>query len=156
MPRYSGWVGVVYPASCQRACGRIINHEKSTAVKDTRPVNLDIGSIRLPITAYVSILHRISGVAVFVGVAVLLCLLDSSLHSPESFAETRQALADNLMLKAVVWLVLCGFIYHSCAGVKHLIMDVGIGESLEGGKRGAVIVLVVSVILMVLAGVWVW
>ncbi len=51
------------------------------------------------------------------------------------------------MLKGVVWLVVCGLIYHTLAGVKHLFMDVGIGETLEGGKRGSVIVLVGSVIL---------
>lgn len=125
-------------------------------MKDNRPVNLEINTIRLPITAYVSILHRISGVAIFVGVAILLCLLESSLASAESFAETQELLSGNAFVKLLVWLVLCGFIYHSCAGVKHLIMDIGIGESLEGGQKGAKIVLAVSVVLMLLAGVWIW
>lgn len=125
-------------------------------MKDNRPVNLEISTIQLPITAYASILHRISGVAIFVGVAVLLFLLDKSLASAESFAETQQLLAESFIVKALVWLVLCGFIYHSLAGVKHLIMDLGIGETLEGGKRGALIVLIASVVLMLLAGVWVW
>lgn len=125
-------------------------------MKDNRPVNLEISTIQLPITAYASILHRISGVAIFVGVAVLLFLLDKSLASAESFAQTQQLLAESFIVKALVWLVLCGFIYHSLAGVKHLIMDLGIGETLEGGKRGAAIVLVASVVLMLLAGVWVW
>lgn len=125
-------------------------------MKDNRPVNLEISTIQLPITAYASILHRISGVAIFVGVAVLLFLLDKSLASAESFAETQQLLAESFVIKALVWLVLCGFIYHSLAGVKHLIMDLGIGETLEGGRRGAFIVLVASVVLMLLAGVWIW
>jgi succinate dehydrogenase / fumarate reductase cytochrome b subunit len=125
-------------------------------VKDNRPVNLDINTIQLPVTAYASILHRVSGVAIFVGVAILLCLLDASLESAESFAEVKALLADSFLLKLVVWVVLCGFIYHSCAGVKHLIMDLGIGETLEGGKKGATIVLIGSVVLMLLAGVWVW
>jgi succinate dehydrogenase / fumarate reductase cytochrome b subunit len=133
-----------------------IGHNEIKAVKDNRPVNLDINTIRLPITAYVSILHRISGVAIFFGVAILLCLLESSLESAESFAETKELLSANFLVKGLVWLVLCGFIYHSVAGVKHLIMDLGIGESLEGGKRGASIVLVASIVLMVLAGVWIW
>lgn len=153
MPRYSGWA-VLYRAA-SHPMTRKGNNKKSTAVKDNRPVNLDIHTIRLPITAYASILHRISGVAIFFGTAVLLCLLESSLSSAESFEKTVQALQLPL-LKAVVWLVLCGFIYHACAGVKHLIMDLGIGETLEGGKRGATLVFVVSVILMLLAGVWVW
>ena len=126
------------------------------AVKDNRPVNLDIGTIKLPITAYASILHRISGIAIFVGMAVLLCLLDSSLESAESFNTVKMTLSDNFLLKLIVWLVLCGLIYHTCAGVKHLIMDLGIGESLEGGKKGAIIVLVVAPVLMLLAGIWIW
>ena len=124
-------------------------------MKDNRPVNLDISTIKLPITSYTSILHRISGVAIFFGMAVLLCLLDCSLESAESFEETKEAM-NGVVLKGVVWLVVCGLIYHTLAGVKHLIMDLGIGETLEGGKRGAIIVLVGSVILMLLAGVWLW
>jgi succinate dehydrogenase / fumarate reductase cytochrome b subunit len=132
------------------------HNQKSKAVKDNRPVNIDFSTIELPITAYASILHRISGVAVFFGMAILLFLLDSSLESSDSFTHTQGHL-DVLWVQGLVWLVLCGLIYHTMAGLKHLIMDFGIGETLEGGKRGAVIVLVGSVVLMILAGVWlVW
>ncbi|WP_423246198.1 succinate dehydrogenase, cytochrome b556 subunit, partial [Pseudomonas viridiflava] len=47
-------------------------------------------------------------------------------------------------------------IYHLVAGVRHLIMDAGVGETLEGGKRGSVIVIVVSAILIAAGGVWLW
>ncbi|PIE39376.1 MAG: succinate dehydrogenase, cytochrome b556 subunit [Gammaproteobacteria bacterium] len=124
-------------------------------MKDNRPVNLDIGTIRLPITAYVSILHRASGVFIFVGTAVLLYMLQASLASPQSFAEMRECLSSPLA-KFVVWAVSAGLIYHSVAGVKHLIMDMGVGESMEGGILGAKIVLVVSVILIIVAGVVIW
>jgi succinate dehydrogenase / fumarate reductase cytochrome b subunit len=46
--------------------------------------------------------------------------------------------------------------YHLTAGIRHLIMDLGIGETLEGGKLGAKIVFIVSAILIVLTGVWIW
>ena len=124
-------------------------------MKDNRPVNLDISTIKLPITSYTSILHRVSGVAIFFGMAVLLGLFDCSLESAEKFAETRKAM-DGFLLKTVVWLVVCGLIYHTMAGVKHLVMDLGIGETLEGGRTGSIIVLVGSIILMLLAGVWLW
>jgi succinate dehydrogenase / fumarate reductase cytochrome b subunit len=124
-------------------------------VNKKRPVNLDIGTISLPITAYASILHRVSGVFVFAGVAVLLWLLDASLASPESFAEVK-ALADSFFCKLVVWGVAAGLIYHTVAGVKHLIMDLGVGETMEGGVKGAKAVFAVSVILIVLVGAWIW
>lgn len=120
-----------------------------------RPVNLDIGTIKLPITAYVSILHRFSGVFLFAGVAVLLWMLDSSLDSQESFAAVRDA-SNNPVFKFVLWAVLSGLAYHTIMGIRHLIMDCGIGESLEGGKRGATIALVLAIVLIALLGVWVW
>lgn len=120
-----------------------------------RPVNLDLSTVKLPITAYVSILHRVSGVFLFAGVAVLLWMLDSSLDSQESFAAVRDASA-NPICKFVLWAVLSGLAYHSVMGIRHLIMDFGVGESLKGGQLGAKIALFVAVVLIALAGVWVW
>lgn len=124
-------------------------------VKDKRPVNLDIGTIRLPITAYVSILHRISGVALIAAVAVVLGLLGCSLRSEESFANVQSLLA-SVPMKLLMWLVLSAFVYHICAGVKHLIMDMGIGETLEGGRTGAKLALVFAAIGIIAAGIFVW
>ena len=120
-----------------------------------RPVNLDLRTIKLPVTAYTSILHRISGVILFLGIAVLLFALDKSLASEEGFEQVKACLASPLA-KLVIWGPLSALLYHLVAGVRHLIMDLGIGETLEGGKLGSKIVLVVSALLIVLAGVWVW
>ena len=122
---------------------------------DKRPVNLDIGTIKLPITAYVSILHRVSGVALIGAIAILLGLLDYSLKSAEDFAAVQACLA-SWPMKSLMWAVLAAFVYHLFAGIKHLIMDMGIGETLEGGKIGSVLALVFAVIGILLAGVWIW
>jgi succinate dehydrogenase / fumarate reductase cytochrome b subunit len=124
-------------------------------VKDTRPVNLDIGSMRLPITAWASITHRATGVFLFAGMAVLLWALDQSLDSPESFEALKDCLASPVA-KLVIWAVVAGLIYHSLAGIKHILMDMGIGESFEGGVMGARSVIALSIILILLAGVWIW
>ena len=124
-------------------------------VKDNRPVNLDIGTMRLPITAWASITHRASGVFIFVGIAVLLWALDASLRSPESFASLGECLSGGLF-KFVLWAILSGLIYHSVAGVKHLVADFGIGETLEGGVLAARVVIAVSAVLIILAGIWIW
>ncbi|HWV15244.1 MAG TPA: succinate dehydrogenase, cytochrome b556 subunit [Cellvibrio sp.] len=120
-----------------------------------RPVNLDFATIKLPITAIVSILHRVSGIFLFAGMAVLLWLLDSSLDSQESFAAVRE-ISSNLVFKLVLWAVLAGLAYHTVMGIRHLIMDFGVGESLKGGQLGAKIALVLAIILIALAGVWLW
>lgn len=91
----------------------------------------------------------------FVGVAILLLALDSSLSSPEGFEDVKAYLSGPLA-KLVVWALLSALLYHLVAGVRHLIMDAGHGETLEGGKLGSKIVLAVSAVLILLAGVWIW
>ena len=124
-------------------------------VKDSRPVNLDIGTMRLPITAWTSITHRASGVFLFVAVAVLIWMLDASLRSPESFAALQETLT-SVPVKLVLWAILAGVAYHTVAGIKHLIMDFGLGETMEGGILGARIVIISAVVLTLLGGVWIW
>lgn len=86
---------------------------------------------------------------------MLLLALDTSLSSPEGFEEVRAYLGSPLA-KLVSWALLSALLYHLVAGVRHLLMDTGHGETLEGGKLGAKIVIAVSVVLIVLAGVWIW
>jgi succinate dehydrogenase / fumarate reductase cytochrome b subunit len=125
------------------------------AVKSQRPVNLDLTTIKLPVTAYTSILHRVSGVILFVGIAIMLYALDKSLSSEEGFAEVKACMTSPLA-KLVSWGLLSALLYHLVAGIRHLIMDAGIGETLEGGKLGSKIVIAISVVVIVLAGVWIW
>ena len=124
----------------------------SLLVKDKRPVNLDIGSMRLPITAWASITHRATGVFLFAGIAVLLWALDASLSSEASF----DALRESLLFKLVLWAVVSALIYHSLSGIKHFIMDRGIGETMEGGILGVRIAWALSAVLIVSAGAWIW
>lgn len=126
-----------------------------TTVKDMRPVNLDLRTIKQPLPAIVSITHRISGILLFLGLPILLWMLDRSLASPEGFAELKDTLTSPLA-KLIVWGLLAALLYHLVAGARHLLMDADIGESLEGGRRGAKLVFVTSAVLIILAGVWVW
>ena len=82
-------------------------------------------------------------------------MLDASLASEASFNELKECL-DSFLAKFVIWAILSGLIYHTVAGVKHLIMDAGIGETLEGGTRGAQLTFGISGVLIFLAGFWIW
>ena len=124
-------------------------------MKDNRPVNLDIGSMRLPVTAWASISHRATGVALFVSMALLLWALDSSLSSPESFASVVDILSGGFA-KLVLWGVLTVGIYHALAGVKHIVMDFGYGETMQGGVTGVRIIVALTIVLSLLAGIWIW
>ena len=124
-------------------------------MKAKRPVNLDLFTIKLPLAAYTSITHRISGVIVFVGVAVLLWLFDMSLSSEAGFDQLKK-LAGSGLFRFILWVILSALAYHMVAGIKHLLMDAGIGESKEGGPLGAKITILVSLILIIGLGVWIW
>ncbi|WP_033416774.1 succinate dehydrogenase, cytochrome b556 subunit [Hahella ganghwensis] len=120
-----------------------------------RPVNLDLTKFHFPLPAITSILHRISGVIIFVAIAFLLWGLDMSLESEQSF-NSLLAVLDGFLAKLILWGILAALAYHFVAGIKHLVMDAGIGEDLEGARLFAKIVIAASVVLIVLAGVWVW
>jgi len=124
-------------------------------VENKRPVNLDLTQFKFPLPALTSIAHRITGVMLFVGLVFLMYGLDLSLSSEQGFAEAK-ALFDNALVKFIIWGVVSALLYHLVAGVKHLIMDLGVGETIEGGELGAQITIVLSVVLIVLAGVWIW
>ena len=124
-------------------------------MNDKRPVNLDIGTIHLPITAYVSILHRVSGVALFVISGLFIWMLDRSLTSEETFA-ALQGILTHPLVKVVLWGMLAALAYHMVAGIRHMFMDFGVGESLKGGVLGAKLVLVIAAVLIIFAGAWVW
>ncbi len=125
-------------------------------MKTKRPVNLDIGSIKLPITSYVSILHRVSGVVLFFAVALLLCVFDASLESEQSFQSLKESFTSPL-IQFVIWAALAALAYHFVAGIRHLIMDLGFGEdSFESGRRSAWVVVVVAILLMVAISGWIF
>ena len=125
-------------------------------MKTKRPVNLDIGSIKLPITSYVSILHRVSGVVLFFAVALLLCVFDASLESEQSFQSLKESFTSPL-IQFVKWGALAALAYHFVVGIRHLIMDLGFGEdSFESGRRSAWVVVVVAILLMVAISGWIF
>ncbi|MEK9711296.1 MAG: succinate dehydrogenase, cytochrome b556 subunit [Thalassolituus sp.] len=124
-------------------------------MNSNRPKNLDLTTIELPLPAKASILHRISGFALFFAVAFMLCALGSSLESEQSFNELKDVMNGGLA-KFITWGILSALGYHFVAGVKHLLMDMGIGETKESGRTGAIITLIAGGVVIVLAGVWVW
>lgn len=126
------------------------------AVKSKRPVNLDISTIHFPLPALTSIVHRITGVILFVGLVFAFWAFDKSLSSAAGFAAVQDALANNVLAKLVAWGLLAALAYHFVAGIMHMVMDAGYGVTLEGGVKKAQAVVVVSAVLIILAGVWVW
>ena len=128
---------------------------KPLVSKGQRPVNLDIGSMKLPITAYVSIAHRLSGVFLFFASGLLIWALDLSLSSEQSFNDLALVMA-NPVAKGLMWTVATALSYHALSGIKHIVMDFGYGETKQGGVMGARIVIVLALVAAGLWGVVVW
>jgi len=125
-------------------------------VKKQRPVNLDLSTIRFPVTAISSILHRVSGVITLVAIGILLWLLGLSLSSPEGFQHAA-SIMDGFFAKFIMWGILTALAYHAVSGIRHMLMDFGyLAESLQVGKRSANMTFVITVVLAILAGVLVW
>ncbi len=120
-----------------------------------RPVNLDLGSLSYPPMAIVSILHRLSGLALFLLLPLMLYFLSLSLHSAASFEQLRMVLTQ-LVFKGALWLFGASFLFHVIAGLRHLCLDFGLGESLVAGRRSAYWVLGLAMGLVLLLGAWLW
>ena len=103
--------------------------------KDNRPVNLDLLTINLPIIGVASILHRISGFALFICFPLVVWLLHISLNSTESFDQLNGYLENNTLLKIMIVLIATGFIYHVFAGLKKILGEIfGFGQTLKSGQ----------------------
>ena len=114
------------------------------------PVFLNLAQIRFPIGAIASIAHRVSGVLLFIALPVLAVLLDASLRDEAGFASVRDLISSPLAVVAagvLVW----ALVHHVLAGIRHLLMDVGIGGELERARTSARLVLIAAPALAVLS-----
>ncbi len=123
------------------------------SIKKQRPKNLDLTSIRLPLPGKVSILHRVSGVGLFLFLPVMLWLFSASLTSAETFADFK-AISASLPAKVIVAGLLWAFVHHFCAGIRFLLLDLHVGIEKEAARQSAVVVFAVSIPLtLILWGV---
>lgn len=102
--------------------------------KDRRPIYLNLLTINLPIIGITSILHRISGFAVFILFLLFVFLLDRSLSSEPDFLILVNDFQNHFFLKTSVLLIFLGLLFHSLIGIKKLVSDfLGVGEKIKTG-----------------------
>ena len=106
---------------------------------DHRPVYIDLRKINLPVSALISITHRLSGMYVFfITLPLMLALIYFSTESEDSFNELSLFLKNYKFILGLIVLSFCILWYHILSGVRHLIMDAHIGESLLASKYSAI------------------
>jgi len=127
-------------------------------VKKNRPGNVSLATmltLKWPITSLSSILHRVSGVLLFLAVPFCLWALEKSLSSQAEFNQVLVMLQGGFA-PFVLWAILSMLAYHIIAGIRHLLMDAGIGESLEGGILGSKGVIFLGILTAAGLGAWIW
>lgn len=120
--------------------------------KKQRPKFLDLTVIRLPLAGYASILHRVSGVGLFLMLPLLIWLLDLSLSlAPEHlalFTSITGSVAVKLILLGLIW----AFLHHFCMGLRILLIDIHVGVEKQQARSSAMGVMVVSLSLTLALG----
>lgn len=103
-----------------------------------RPIYLNIFAFSFPITAIVSILHRITGLLLFLLIPIFLGMLQNILfymYMPQS-----------IYFRLILWVALTAVFYHFFAGIRHLCMDLGWGESKKAARITSVVVLIATLL----------
>ena len=120
-----------------------------------RVTQLNLLSIHFPVTACVSVAHRLSGLFVFFMIPGLLWILQESLASKARFQSLAVFFGHPIALIGQ-YLLLAALCYHWVAGLRHLLMDLHIGESKIGGRIGAWLVIAISLVIILLLGYKLW
>src|SRR5207245_10707294 len=113
--------------------------------KKKRPLWYNLSPLNLPVPGLVSIFHRTSGLALFLGLLAFLFLLDSSLSSESGFARAAEYLRDPIWKLGLI-VSLCALLHHLCACVRHLLLYIELGVGLESASWSALVVCVLSLV----------
>ena len=113
-----------------------------------RPVYLDLTKIRLPMSAFSSITHRLSGMYVFfITLPLMLYIINQSTSSKSSYEKLLIDISSISFFSIIVFISIAIFWYHILTGIRHLIMDFfHIGESLNGSHYSSIFTIIFWII----------
>jgi succinate dehydrogenase / fumarate reductase cytochrome b subunit len=118
-------------------------------IKSARPLSPHLTVYRFRPTMAMSILHRITGCALYVGTALVVWWLIAAASGPEAFSYASGFLGSilgRLILFGYSWALL----HHMAGGIRHLIWDTGAGLGREESTKLAIATLVASLVGTVL------
>ncbi|WP_188695059.1 succinate dehydrogenase, cytochrome b556 subunit [Bowmanella pacifica] len=124
-------------------------------MKKQRPVNLQLNTISFPPSAIVSILHRVTGVAMFFALIFVISAWAVSVSSAQGFDMVVECM-NGVLGKLIAIGTISAFIYHLLGGLRHVIMDMGHWEELQSGNASAKAVIALWIVLTVVVGVVLW
>ncbi|MDD2948726.1 MAG: succinate dehydrogenase, cytochrome b556 subunit [Rugosibacter sp.] len=117
-----------------------------------RPKFLDLAVIRLPISGYASILHRVSGAGMFLMLPLLIWLLQLSLSTTPEGVALFDGITGNVLVRLVLLGLVWAFLHHFCMGLRILLIDIHVGVEKAKARSSAIAVMVVSWVLTLVFG----
>ena len=105
-----------------------------------RPKNLDLLSVKFPMSAIMSVGHRAAGIALFLSLPYFLYLLQLSLSNETGFALARAELQGPL-IKLICLLLIWALAHHFIAGIRYFLLDLDIGIEKKMAQKSAIIVM---------------
>ncbi len=117
-----------------------------------RPVYLDLTKIRLPMSAFSSITHRLSGMYVFfISLPLILFIINQSTSSKSTYEKLLTDISSLSFFSIFIFISIAIFWYHILTGIRHLIMDFfHIGESLSGSHYSSIFTVIFWIISSVI------
>ena len=119
---------------------------------------IDALGYRLPLAGFVSILHRASGLVMFVLMPFIIWMFDTSLTSEITYSQFTAVFnggagfVPGIVFKLIALALIWAYLHHFIAGLRHLWMDATHAVTLEFGRQSAVFTLAASVLLTLLLG----
>lgn len=120
-----------------------------------RPRYLNLFQIRLPVPAFISIMHRVSGAALFLFIPFLLTMFELSLESTQTFLRFKLVFshwAIKLVMIGLIW----AYLHHLLAGLRHLALDLHYGGELPAARATSWVVLAGGIVLTLIIAVKIW
>jgi succinate dehydrogenase / fumarate reductase cytochrome b subunit len=126
------------------------NGELGVAMKDRRPVFFNLAQIEMPVGSLTSIMHRITGILLALGIPFGIYVLQMSLRDTQGYTEAV-GLFSQPAFKAAALLFIWALTHHLLAGLRHLLSDIDIGSSLPVARLTAWIVNCSAVLIALLS-----
>jgi succinate dehydrogenase / fumarate reductase cytochrome b subunit len=120
-----------------------------------RPKNLNLFTIRLPVNAIISIMHRMSGMLLFLTLPAMVWALSQSVQSEASYI-ALVGMLQHWLVKLFLIAFSCAFFHHFYAGLRHLGMDVHWMTSLQKARFSSRLVLYLDVLSVMAFAFVIW
>lgn len=115
-----------------------------------RPIYLNLFQLHLPVAGWVSILHRVTGVVLFIGLPPGLYLLERSLSDQSGFSDVS-AMLGRPAARLLLLLVIGALAHHVFAGLRHLALDIHWGAEKSTARRSALAVMIAATLVTLFA-----